>query len=281
MSDHHEPVGEFFFAQVNRDQEYLENFSTTQTIGSRQIKLFDVGVGEPVVFLPMAAELNFLYVSQIKEFEVDRRVISYEPNLSWGPKIRISDRAKEFISIIDALKLESVHIVAWSDVGAVAYYLAKHWPERCRSIVFIALADKYQFPQPLHFLLQIFSSLPIEDFIPTWVVAYILGKFMGGPRIKPNWIAQYATRFRQLPRVFKYSFLPNMLEHHPVAHEVSTPCIVICGDNDPVVSVRQAQQMANLLSSAGKAVIIPGGEHLLNYANATIVNQIIRDFYSS
>jgi pimeloyl-ACP methyl ester carboxylesterase len=181
---------------------------------------------------------------------------------------------------MDALELESAHIAAWSDAGAGAYYLAKNFPKRCRSVVFFGLADRYRFPQPLQFLTRMLATLPIEGTVPNWLMAQILSKHVGGTELKPEWVAARAAKVPQLARLFKHSVLPQLIEHQPVAGEIKdVPCVQICGDNDVLVTVEQAHRMARILSPSREAVIIPGGEHFLGYVNYEPVNRAMRDFY--
>jgi len=117
----------------------------------------------------MTPELNFVYAAQIEEFQSNHRMILYKPRLSARSRVGIADRANEAVSLMKRLGLERTHIIVWGDTGSAAYYLAKRWPEKCRSIVFIGLADKYAFPQPFQFLLRLLSQFPIEGCVPSRV----------------------------------------------------------------------------------------------------------------
>jgi pimeloyl-ACP methyl ester carboxylesterase len=269
--------------QAEVDQKAVEQQMRAVSLKDRSVlKVLDSGRGEPIIFLPMASELNFVYARQLREFEVDYRVILYEPRLSRRSHFGVADRAGEALALMDGLELESAHIVAWSDAGAGAYYLAKHWPKRCRSVVFFGLADRYKFPQPLQFLTMALASLPVAGLVPAWLLARILARYVGGPQLKSSWVAQRAAQVHQLPRLFKHSVLPQLIEHQPVAGEIKdVSCLAICGDNDALVSVEQARRMAKLLSNGREAVIIPGGEHFLGYVNYEAVNNSMREFYSS
>ena len=269
--------------QADVDQRTIERQMREVTLKDQsKLRVMDSGWGEPIIFLPMAPELNFVYARQLEEFKPDHRVILYEPRLSRTSYFGVADRAHEVLDLMDALGLERAHIVAWSDAGAGAYYLAKNFPDKCQSVVFLGLADSYRFPQPLQFLTRVFGALPIEKTVPTWLFARVLAKYLGGPQLKPEWVAQRAAKVPQLPRLFKHSVLPQLIEHQPKAGEVKdVPCLQISGDNDVLVSVEQARRMAKLVSSSREAVIIPEGEHFLGYVNYEPVNRAMRDFYSS
>jgi 3-oxoadipate enol-lactonase len=266
--------------QANADQNAIEQRMRAVTLEDKSVvRVLDGGQGEAIIFLPMITELNFVYARQLDEFEIDHRIILYEPRLSRQSHFGIAARANEVLTLMNALGLESAHIVAWSDTGSAAYYLARHWPKRCRSVVFMGLADRYKFPQPLHFLTNMLAILPVEALVPSWMLARILARYLGGPRVNPTWVARRAVKVPQLSRLFKNSILPNLIEHRPTSGEIrDVACLVICGNNDALVSVDQARRMADLLPGA-EAKIIPGGEHFLGYVNAEAVNAIMREFY--
>lgn len=282
MCWHRQLTGETLLDQAEYDQSSIQESMKTVTLDTgHQVRILDQGAGEPIIFIPMMTELNFVYAPQIEEFSTDHRVILYEPHLSWESHVGIRDRAREVITIMNGLGMTSAHIVAWSDAGAAAYHLAKTWPERCRSVVFLGLADRYRFSQPLQFFTRILSILPVERLVPPSILARILARYLGGPQIEPSWVARRAVEMPHLPRLFKHSILPNLHEHRPRAGEVKTTCLLIFGDCDALVSLQQATRMARLLPKAGNLVVIPGGEHFLGYVNSDQVNRIMREFYSS
>ena len=269
--------------QGDADQRAVEQQMREITLKDQsKLRVLDSGQGEPILFLPMIKDMNFVYARQLEEFGVDHRVILYEPRLSRTSHFGVADRAREAVDLMDALGIKSAHVVAWSDAGAGAYYMAKTWPERCRSVVFLGLADRYTFPQPVQFLTRVLAYLPLEGTIPNWLLARILSQNLAGPRLKREWVAERAAQVPQLGRLFKHSVLPQIIEHQPVAGEVKdVPCLQICGDNDALVTVEQARRMASLPSNSREAVIIPEGEHFLGYVNYEAVNNAMREFYSS
>lgn len=270
-----------FLEQAAADREYVSQDMQELDVGkAKALKVLIQGEGDPIIFIPMITELNFLYVPQLEAFSSAYRVILYEPHLSCDFHVGIIDRAKETIALMDALRLESAHIVSWSDAGAAAYQLAKTWPERCKSVIFLGLPDKYILKQPTGFLMKILGKLPIEKLVPSRLLAHFLARFMKGPQVRHSWVVQAAMEVPKLSRLFKHSCLPNMLEHNPSAGEVKVPSVVISGDSDPVVSCEKAHRMARMLSENQNAVIIPEGEHLLGYVNSVEVNQAMHEFYS-
>ena len=247
--------------------------------GSRT-PILDIGAGTAIVFVPMVPELNFVYAPQLADLQRDYRALVYAPRLSRCTRVTVADRAREIEAVLDSRGIDRAHVVAWSDAGAAAYAFAKMYPARCRSVVFLGLADRYVFPLPLRIGMRILDRTSIDRALPAWLLAGILALFLGGPQVKRAWFRARARRIPRLPSLFKHSVLPLLLEHAPVAGEVTVPCVVLCGDQDALVSVEQARRMAALLPAADAAVIIQGGEHFLGYVHAQDVNREIRRFFS-
>jgi len=268
--------------QADSDQQAItQSMERLDLDDGSSLNVFDLGHGDPIIFLPMTAELHFVYAPQIEEFKSDHRVLMFDPRLSTTHHVGIEDRASDAVALMKRLGIEKAHIVGWSDTGSVAYCFAKLWPEKCRSVIFYGLADKYTFPLPLRFVIQLLKSLPIEDLIPSSVVASVLGKYAGGKQLTPAMLAERGAQIPHLSRLFKYSTFPNLFDHKPVAGEIQVPALQICGDDDALVTVDQARRMSKLLPNAPEPVIIPGGEHFLPYIYGSEVNKAMREYYAS
>lgn len=275
-------VSDSLYSRGNEDQDAIVDAMRPVTLpDGRSLRVLDCGEGEAIVLLPMITELNFVYAPQIAEFQSDHRVVLYEPLLSADTRIGIADRADETRALLSALGIERAHFIVWGDTGAAAYHLAKQHPEICHSLVFIGLADRYRFPQPYGFLLKLLEVVRIERLVTPRVFATLLGRFVGGSQIKPEWIVEKAALVPRLTAVFKRSILPNLTEHRPEAGEVHVPSLLIAGDNDRIVSVAQTERMAGLLPNAGPPLIKRGGEHFVSYVDDGEVNAAIRRFLAS
>lgn len=267
--------------QADADQQSIEMSMKPLRLESGDcVSVVSVGAGTPVICVPMIRELNFVYAPQLETLSQQHRVIAYEPTLSRSAHVSVDDRAQEICELLNALGLEQAHLLAWSDAGAPAYQFAKRWPERTGALAFLGLADRYRFPQPLQAGVRLLAKIPVEKVIPRFALAAILSWYLGGPEAKRRWVYARARQIHQLPRLFKHSVLPNLLEHLPVADEIASPAIVVYGDRDALVTVGQARRMAALIGEAAEMRLIPGGEHFLGYIHAHEVNETLVDFYS-
>lgn len=250
--------------------------------GLGEMNVFQAGPkdGPAMIFLPMVSEQNFVYAPQVAEFSDRYRTIVFQPLLRRDSRYSVEDRALEVLKLADALEIPAVNLVAWSDTGSPAYYFARHWPDRCQSAVFLNLSDRYRFPFFTQMLVNFAERLPVERILPDWMLAKLLSKYLGGERISKSFVATNAAKIDRLAYLFKFSILPNLTEHLPLASDnVRVPSVVIVGDNGALVSVEEAQRMADILNCECK--IVRGGEHFLPYANADEVNREIETFYST
>ncbi len=120
-----------------KDQEAISAAMVPVTLASGgSLRVLDCGHGDTVLLMPMVTELNFVYAPQITHFQVDHRVVLYEPRLSADTRVGIADRADEARALLAALAVRAAHVVVWGDTGSAAYHLAKHHPDTCRSLVF-------------------------------------------------------------------------------------------------------------------------------------------------
>lgn len=272
-------MAESLYDRANADQVAIEAAMRPVALPDRRsLRVLDCGGGDAVVMLPMVTELNFVYAPQIADLQRDHRVVLYEPLLRRDRRVGIADRAAEAVGLMRVLGIDRAHVVVWGDTGAAAYHMAKHHPEVCRSIVFIGLADRYRFPQPYGLLLRLLERLPLQYFVTSRSFAILLGRFVGGTQIKPEWIVEKAAEVPGLAALFKRSILPNLTEHRPRPGEVHVPSLLVSGDKDRIVSVAQAERMATMLPNAAPPFIMRGGEHFVSYVDEVEVNGAIREF---
>ena len=234
---------------------------------------------QPVVMLPMIADLNFVYAPQIQFLQSRYRILLYEPRLSTTKHVGILDRAEELRGLLDAKGIDAAHLMAWSDAGSAAYMFAKHYPHRCLSLTSFGLADKYALSVPMDIGLAFLARFPLESVIPDWLMARLLARFLSGRQVKYAWVVSRASTIPNLTRLFKFSIVANLLEHQPKVGEIHMPFLNVCGDSDALVTLAQARRMASIVSG-GQFADVKGGEHFLNYVSYEEVNARVGSFLS-
>lgn len=234
-----------------------------------------------IIFIPMIKEVNLVYVPLIKHFNNRYRTILHEPNLSTKRILNLEARAKEIINLIDSLKIKKCHFIAWSDTCSTAYVLGKKYPNRCKSITFIGIADKYILPQPYQFLVKALYHFPLEELFPSKVSAFLLSKCLGGNHINYKWLYSRSKSIPGFTKLLKYSIIPNLIEHTPLKNEMSVVCQIICGDKDFLASPSSSEKMFKLLLNCKRLDILLDSEHFFVYTNYKDVANCIDTFFST
>ena len=270
------------FAQVRTDAEAIVKSCQEVPCSDGQTRrILSAGSGPPLLFVPMVAEVNFVWAPQLSEFSQDYRVILFEPLVSRTRTVTLEERAAEIRSVMDTLAIDWAHLVAWSDGGSAAYVFARTWPQRCQSIVLIGLPDRYQFPFPVGQLFFLFRHLPIERLTPAAMIRPFLVRFLSGALARRSFVREHVRRVPRLGAFVKYNLLPCLLDHRPRQGEVDIPALIICGDEDALLTSQQATRMGELLPQCRGISIVPGGEHFLPYTSPQVVNRLLRGFLDS
>src|SRR5881275_2962002 len=101
------------------DVQYIESLWKGTPIGPIDLPLIDIGMGEPLVFIPILEHLEFVYAHQIRAFSSTRRVIMYRRHETRTQPIGLTERAEELRQVLDSLALERVDLVGHGDAAMV------------------------------------------------------------------------------------------------------------------------------------------------------------------
>ncbi len=172
------------------------------------------------------------------------------------------DMAKDAIGLLDALDIDSAHIVGASMGGMIAQTIAINFPQRVQTLTSImSSTGNPELPQPEQEALAILVTPPptsreenIEDSLRTW-------QFLNGS-VYP--LDEELIRIRSA-KAFDRSFYPQGTARQLAAivtsgsrvealKSLKIPTLVIHGDIDPLVSVEGGRDTA---------VSIPGAELLI------------------
>ena len=268
--------------QADVDQAWIESHMKPYTLRNGQrVNLVDTREGkETIVFLPMLAEVNLVYSPQIEFFRNDYRIIVYEPGVRRNRRFGINDRAAELKMILDSLEIDRAHIVAWSDTCSTAYQFAKVFPEKCQSVVFMGIADRYILPEPYLLLAKMMYILPLQNIFPPSISARLLSKCLSGRHIRFEWLYRRARSIPRFSHLLKHSILPNLLEHKPNANEVMSTSLILDADTDVITTPLKAMAMSRLLPNCKGVWRIEGAEHFFPFSHGDEVNKRIKQFFS-
>ena len=175
---------------------------------------------------------------------------------------------EDLAGFLDALGLDSVHLLGFSMGAMTALTFAVQHPQRLRSLV-VAGVSPLREPR-----------------------ASVARRLMDPDRIErsdPDWGAALARRhdpvqgtgaWRRLLHAIAEDVAVQPLLSPAELHSITVPALVACGDGDPFAPVDQAWGLARQLRD-GHLLVVPDCGHDLMVARPRLVNEALLGFYRS
>ncbi len=293
----HQPtITQISTATFRADVQFLEERWQRISVAGVDLPLIDLGVGDPLVFVPILEHLEFVYARQIHYFSQSRRVILYRRHESRTHFMSITERAEELCRVLDACQIAAADFVGHGDAAMVLFEFALRYPERCRSLTIIAQAADYRIaPHPLIWLLhEIFLRLPVERLIPASLVRQIVIRYITHTesQLLPQKSVSNITelprevieeQFRKIalwPAVYRYSVLP-VIHNFDIRTRLSAltmPILLINRQDDVLSPEAKTAWLAQHLPRCSGYHVVPARERFFLYSQAELVTPLIEDF---
>jgi poly(3-hydroxyalkanoate) depolymerase len=198
-----------------------------------------------------------------------RELIAFDaPGCGESPPPRRPLRMRELAGVtralMDELELERPDVLGYSFGGALAQELAHRSPERIRRLVLCASGPGLGGtpPKPLAALALATPARYYHPRLLALTVPYIAG---GRTARDPRVLASNAeARLQRPPGPLGYAFqlfAAAGWSSLPWLHTITTPALVVAGDDDPSVPMRNAKLLASRLPNA-QLHLVEGGGHL-------------------
>ncbi len=182
----------------------------------------------------------------------------------WSATWLVDDLA----GFVDALGLETIHLVGLSMGAHTALGYAIRSPERVRTTVLVGISTQ---PEPR---------------------TSVARRLMDPERIEredPAWAAQLARRhdpvqgdgaWRRLLTAIAADIPRQPIPGPRDLHRVDAPALVVVGDRDPWVPVDHAWGLQRQLGD-GRLLVVPDGPHEVTFRRASLFNEACASFYRS
>jgi len=247
------------------------------------------GVGAPVVLIPGFAAGRWIWFKQTAELSRQFRVIVFDPRgVSASDKPEGSQTigllADDVAHLLQTIGIDSAHIVGASFGGFVAQEFALKYPGMTRKLVLCCTS----FGGPNH-------------VVPTPETLMALASTKGlntEERMRENLLLAFTpeyvrTQVAEVDHVVHLRAANEVPEHiytsqlqaaisfntEPRLGQIAAPTLVLSGDADVIVPVRNSRNLAARIPGA-TFQIVAGGSHTFFIEQAAEFNRIITDFLS-
>jgi pimeloyl-ACP methyl ester carboxylesterase len=259
-----------------------------RNIEGTRLRMIDSGQGTPVVFihgfgasiygwrktLPPVAAAGYRVIA------FDNRGFGFSDKPAHG--YSTAAYAHLVVTLLDSLRIASAVLVGHSMGGAIAAEVALAHPDRVRGLVVIDGAGYgVRWPGVLKVARWPFAGALATGFRGRWITGRILRSTYADPRkvtegdvdqyYAPVPAADYGRALRGVLREFRFDTLVGRLG------ALQTPTLVIWGDADRWIPVRDGTRLASELPRA-VFVVVPRTGHAAAEESPDEVNRLLLDF---
>ena len=178
-----------------------------------------------------------------------------------GP-ITYENMAQDTIAFMDALGIESAHLVGWSDGALVGLLVALRQPRLARKLVLIGQNVNLEGARPESLAMR--EHMTAESLPPMFEQMYAA--------VSPDGADHWGIVCAKVIQMWRAD---PAIELDSLA-AVTAPTLVMLGDDD-IVSIEHAAALQRALPSAQLAVV-PGASHALPLEKPDLTNRLILDF---
>ena len=227
------------------------------------------GTGEPLVMLhgglcaiETFGALRSGLVERHRVFLPERRGHGRTPDVE-GP-FSYEVMARDTIAFMDAIALESAHILGWSDGASVGLLTALHRPDLVRKLVLIGQ------PANLDGIHTEFREMLRLEQMPAGVLPPMLKELYAA--VSPDGPEHWDVVVDKAWQMFRTE--PD-LEIDELTN-VSARTLLLLGDND-IVTIPHAEEMHRALPES-EIVVVAGATHGLPMEKPDVVSRLVLDF---
>ena len=203
--------------------------------------------------------------------------LRYYFRLPMKSEYNLDDMSKDGISVLNKLNIDKAHILGTSMGGMISQIICSIYPDRVKSFTLIASTASVPGPfnGPSKEVQQVMmnrskmQNASMEDVYQRelkWVsLIGMAGRDLSIPEFREDVIANY-NRAKHKADGFGYArqLLAILSSKDRISRvkSIKTPTLIIHGQNDPVIGVKNAYRMHKLIQES-KLIVIPNMRHLI------------------
>lgn len=238
-------------------------------IGDQLVHIEQAGKGEPVVLLHGFGASTYSWRNVMPALAAGFRVVAIDLNgfgytqrpRTFGSYTR-EGQAALVLSVMDALGLDSVHLMGHSYGGGLSLFIASRYPQRVRSLVLVdSSAPTYANDRRSRAAsVKPLLGLYLRSFVlrPNTVRRALEHSFYDDSLVTPELVQEYYERLRVEGVVDAYHGLtaPTRTASEPVVlEEIRMPTLVVWGAEDLLISAESGRRAAERMPDAEFALM--------------------------
>ena len=294
-SEHYGPQGRSAWLDVDwrEHQRWV-------TVESRPVNTIELGSGPPIVFIHGLSGSWQNWLEQLPVLAADHRVVAMDlPGFGHSPmpvrEISISGYARILDALLGELGIDAAAIVGNSMGGFIGAELAIAFPQRVEQLVLVSAAglSTYADPRTQRALPALRRMERIAAAYTGWLAAHS-DAVTRRPRLRQaamNIVVAHPTRLpaalsaEQLRGAGKPGFVDAMqaiLDYDFRARlpEIACPTLIVWGDADRLISVRDADVFEQLIPDSRKVIFTDTG-HMAMLERLARFNALLQEFVES
>lgn len=281
----------FEINEFNRNRDFIHDNWKSTDIDDWNTCIFDMGNGEPMLFVPIADSLEVYDSLLLKHFSGKNRVITFRRRENDRKTLYREDRAEDIKRILDYLNIERAHIVSHSSGSIAATTFALKHPQRVISYVWMNLSPvpAMDMAKWKRILGDMVKYIPLSDRLVSSLVAASCSGDKRNSLMYKRCLEQLNSvkesgRIKNIKKWFQrniWSMADYRWDSKEKLDKLAMPVIVLNSDNDVVNSSRATELLEKNIRNSYGHKIIRGGYHLFQYACSDQVIRYMEEFYSS
>jgi pimeloyl-ACP methyl ester carboxylesterase len=245
------------------------------------------GAGAPLVLVPGFGAGVWIWYRQVPALAERFRVIGFDPrgvarSADAGGELSIRLLADDVAGLLDALEIESAHILGGSFGGFVAQEFALAYPARTRSLILCCTSfggpgHRPPRPETLEAIASTKGLNTQERVRQNLLLAF-------SPRFAAEEPAEVerVVRLRDENHVSERVYLQQLqaavsFDARPRVAQIQAPTLVLTGDEDAIVPHENSVNLAALIPGA-RLRVVAGGSHAFFIERAEEFNRAVAEF---
>jgi aminoacrylate hydrolase len=258
------------------------------SIGDAEIYYEEAGQGEPLMLVPGLSGQGSFWGQQVEAFKRDFRVIIHDHRGAGRSthsqiKYSVEQMADDVLRLMDALRIESAHLVGHSTGGAIGQVIALDHRRRLRSLV---LSATWAGPDP--YFRRLFEARK-ETLLTQGIEAYLRASVL--VLAPPEWVSRNDAAIAELHRAQAASWPPREVvasridaivafDRRRRLGEVGVPTLVVVAQDDMVTPKFYSDELAKAIPGASY-VVLDGGGHFAPQVMPEPYNRAVGAFLRS